>query len=215
MSFFSLTSRDARPVVLAVTGHRNIDVCDTTLTGLVEAECMRLARSYRGASFLILSGLAEGADRLVVEVAQKTLAAELVAVLALPEKMFLADFEGKTSRAHFHALLAQASLVVNAPLMHPRSQLSTYDEPRNHQYAWIGAFLARRAQVLFALWDGAPVRGTGGTVDVVQWFLRNSAPRRYGISFAQRIPGNPKVKTQLLHINPETGKIRRRSQIAA
>lgn len=214
MSFFSLRSRDARPVVLGVTGHRNIDIADAALVALVEAECLRLSRAYRGASFVILSGLAEGADRLVVEVAQRTLAADLVAVLALPEKMFLIDFEAKESRVHFAALLEEASLVVNAPLMHPRRQLTAYGEPRNHQYAWIGAFLARRAQVLFALWDGAAARGTGGTADVVQWFLHNRVPRRYAISFAQRIPGHPKVKPQLLHINPETGKVRRRAQLA-
>ena len=212
MSFFSLVKRDSRPVVLGVTGHRNIDVDDAELSGLVEAECKRLSRAYRGASFLILSGLAEGADRLVVEVTQKYLSADLVAVLALPERLFLKDFETKASRDHFAALLEEASLVVNAPLMHPRRQLTSYGEPRNHQYAWIGAFLARRAQVLFALWDGAPSRGTGGTADVVQWFLHATAPRRYAISFAQRIPGYAKVKPQLVHINPETGKVRRRSQ---
>ena len=31
-------------------------------------------------------------------------------------------------------------------------------EPRNHQYAWIGAFIAKRSQVLIAIWDGAPAR---------------------------------------------------------
>ena len=81
------------PRRLGVTGHRNIDAVDAKLSAVIEAECMRLARAYAGAPFLILSGLAEGADRLVAEDARKVLAADLVAVLALPVRTFLVDFE--------------------------------------------------------------------------------------------------------------------------
>jgi hypothetical protein len=47
------------------------------------------------------------------------------------------------------------------------------------QYALAGAYIAERADVLIAVWDGAPARGTGGTGDIVAWRDRGEIPAEY------------------------------------
>ncbi|MCB1549671.1 MAG: hypothetical protein KDJ41_17860, partial [Hyphomicrobiaceae bacterium] len=129
------------------------------------------------------------------------------AVLALPQEHFVKDFADQASRDSFERLLAGAADVVEAPAMAPERQIADYGEPRNHQYAWVGAYLARHAHVLIALWDGAPARGTGGTAEVVSWFIKNKVPDRYAISFAPAAKRVPGVRRELVHINPASRSV--------
>ena len=39
----------------------------------------------------------------------------------------------------------------------------------------------RTRSILFAIWDGKPARGTGGTADQVAWFERGYAPTKYSL----------------------------------
>ena len=52
------------PIVIGVTGHRNVASDDPALRAAVERELKALAARYRNTPFLVLSGLAEGFDRL-------------------------------------------------------------------------------------------------------------------------------------------------------
>lgn len=197
-----------RPVIVGVTGHRNLGSGDAALIKLIGRELARVARANDGAPLLVLSGLAEGADRIVVEAA-RALGTTYRAIVPLPDALYLKDFADGASRADYAALCANAERVVTAPLMASRRALETEGEPRNHQYAWIGAYIAKRAQVLIALWDGMPARGTGGTAHVVDWFLAGRVPRSYNISRAPRLAERSGVAGELIHINPSTLKVRR------
>lgn len=105
----------------------------------------------------LASALAEGADRLVAEVALG-MGARLVAVLPLPPDEYEADFEGEESRAAFRALLGQAAEVIEVgPVASDRSEL----------YAAAGSAILDRSEVLVAIWDGRPGRGPGGTAAVI------------------------------------------------
>jgi hypothetical protein len=199
----------AKPVVVGVTGHRNFASNNPKISALVRKELRRVARAYPRAPLLILSGLAEGADRLVTEVAREDFASELWAILPLPDALYVRDFAKRASVKEYKNLKAAAQRVIEAPLMASRRAVSRYGEPRNHQYAWIGAFIARRAQVLIAIWDGAPARGTGGSAHVVDWFLSGSVPRDYRISRAPRIAARARAVDTLVHINPRTHKVKR------
>jgi hypothetical protein len=42
-------------------------------------------------------------------------------------------------------------------------------ENRNLQYAMAGIYIANQSRILFALWDGKPAQGLGGTAQVVQY----------------------------------------------
>lgn len=202
--------RAARPVVVGVTGHRDIAPDDPAISALVRKELRRIARAYPGAPLLILSGLAEGADRLVAEVAREEFDADLWAILPLPDALYEGDFAKRASVKDYKRLKAASQRVVEAPLMASRRAVARYGEPRNHQYAWIGAFIAKRAQVLIAIWDGAPARGTGGSAHVVDWFIKGKVPRAYRISKAPRVPARARLTPTLVHINPRSRKVARR-----
>lgn len=198
----------SRPIIVGVTGHRDLSGADDALTQLVARELAKLARRYGDAPLLVLSGLAEGADRLVADAA-RALGGSHIAVLPLPDALYRRDFASAASRSAFAGLRAASERVIAAPLLSARRALEGNGEPRNHQYAWIGAYIAKRAQVLLAIWDGAPPRGTGGTAQVVEWFLAGTTPRGYRISRAPRLKGRDGVTRELIHILPATRKVRR------
>lgn len=199
--------RKAGSIVLAVTGHRNINQNDKALSKRVAKECDALRAMYPDREFIILSGLAEGADRLVAKVTMKSLEAKLVSVLAVPEESFMMDFSSAASKRSFKKFLSESAFTITAPLM-SKTAWQEYTASRNHQYAWEGAFLARHAHVLIALWDGAPARGVGGTAHVVRWFKRRQVPKKYLIQsdVLAKQAGLPKLrksdKRHFIHIEP-------------
>lgn len=210
MSTRKASRKAVKPVVIGVTGHRDIASDDARISAVVRKELARITRANPGAPLLILSGLAEGADRLVADIAREEFDAEIWAILPLPDALYEVDFGSRKSIKDYRRLKAAAARVIAAPLLASRRAVSKYGEPRNHQYAWIGAFIAKRAQVLIAIWDGAPARGTGGTAFVVDWFLSGRVPGSYRISKAPRVPARARVAKALIHIHPRTRKVKQR-----
>ena len=205
------------PLVIGVTGHRNIGARTRKLAALVRAECARLRKDHRGRQFTILSPLAEGADRLVARIAMDVLDARLVVPLPLP----LDDPDGyekdfPASVKEFRRLLAKAGDVVPGPLRSRDGRWRGYTEVRNRQYAWVGAYVAERAEVLFAIWDGKPARGTGGTAQIVRWYLGGKVPKAYTTMKSRPAASSGRTKRTrkgagrlLIHVNPETGEVAR------
>jgi len=198
------------PIVLAVTGHRSVDPGNHALVAATAAACKALRARFPSSPFLILSGLAEGADRLVARVAMDTLDARLIAILPMPRADFAEDFPDPASRAAFDALLARAESVV--ALDPPAGDAwRVQGAARDQLYARVGAVLAEHAQILFALWDGAPARGVGGTGDVVEWFLRGYAPTACSYYAGTLSPLDPPEPGLLVHVDPATARVSERA----
>ena len=145
------------PILIGVTGHRNIHPGDTKLSDAVKAECARLRKHYKHSPFVVLSSLAEGADRLVARVAMEELSAELIAVLPMPQNEYERDFLIEESKAEFRSFLSRACFVKEASIPEGDAcdaSRALEGEQRNRQYARAGAIVADHAQVLFAIWDG-------------------------------------------------------------
>ncbi len=70
-------------LVIAVTGHRDIDPEDPRLRETVAHELERLRRTAPNPHTVVLSCLAEGADRLVASLGLDYLGADLVAILPM------------------------------------------------------------------------------------------------------------------------------------
>ena len=142
---------------VGVTGHRNVDDEAEVGRRLVAA-----VRSVRGdapiADVEIWSSLAEGADRLVAELVPVE-AGGLVAVLRLAADDYRDDFSSVESRDQFDRLLALAH----------RVDIVGPDEggTRESAYERAGLTVVACCDVLFALWDGQPSRGRGGTAQMV------------------------------------------------
>lgn len=115
----------------------------------------------RGRRPLLLSGLAEGADRLAAGIALG-LGWPLRAILAFHRTRFEADFPEPFAIGEFRALLA-ASDTVEEP-----KKGAFLRRPPEDGYDAVGRRMLDLSHVLIAVWDGEGSRGKGGTVDVIE-----------------------------------------------
>jgi len=179
----TLTGRGPLPLIIAVSGHRDLRPADVApLEGLVRTIVAETAARYPHSPLVVLSPLAEGADRLVARVAMAH-GARLIVPLPLPRALYEQDFESQDSLAEFRALVDAAESVFELPVMHGNTLqgIAQQGEQRNRQYAQVGAFVARHSQVFLALWDGVTdgmEEKHGGTAEIVRFRLEG-APGRY------------------------------------
>ncbi len=151
-------------VRIGVTGHRTLTdrtaVAEQVRNVLETIERDVFPRSTETpVRYTVVSALAEGADRLVAAVVLEREGAKLEVVLPLPKDDFKTDFETAESRQEFDRLLKQASQV------YPPDGV----EARPEAYLSGGLRLVDHVDVLIAVWDGLPSRGTGGTADIVEY----------------------------------------------
>jgi len=198
------------PVILGVTGHRNIDTSSKKLIEALRRECRSLRRAYRDCPFIILSALAEGADRLAAQVAMDELQAALIAVLPMPEEEYERDFGTEESKSEFRAFLDRALYVKTVSVPAGDRSWTADGEPRNVQYARAGAIIVGHAQILFAIWDGLPARGTGGTAGQVEWFERGYSPKEYSVYRNASSPLDPPEPGLRIRIDPATAEVSRK-----
>src|SRR5262245_18932050 len=175
---------DRLPLVIGVTGHRDlrdqdVPILERQVAGIIA----RLRHDYlhgdRETPIIVLSSLAEGADRLVVRVALAH-GARLVAPMPMPIDEYRRDFEPRLkpgNAAEFDGLLAQALAAPVVPFT-PGNSLAAIgadSAKREEQYRAVGLFIAQHANVLIALWDGdGATMHTGGTPEVVAFKRRGS-----------------------------------------
>ncbi len=182
------------PLVIGVTGHRTIrqqDIAplEEVVRGVIEGARQR----YPHCPLVILSPLAEGADRLVARVALD-LGARFIVPLPLPPAIYVQDFATDASRAEFQHLLSRAESVFELPILHGSSTAAIAErgESRDRQYAQVGAVVARHSQIFIALWDGvSDGAGPGGTADIVRFRLeaRRGATNRRSVRSHSRASG--------------------------
>jgi len=152
------------PLTIGVTGHREIaEDCTSSLEAAVDAIFAKLREKAPDAPLLLLTSLAEGADRLVARLAQERHGAELLVVLPRAAQDYREDFASPDSKAEFDRLLASARLVVAPPE-------DAADATAG--YAWAGHFTALHSHLLVALWDGEAAHGRGGTAEIVRAKLK-------------------------------------------
>jgi len=164
-------SEYALPLVIAVTGHR--DLVSSELAGIrerVRTLFTELRERYPERTLSVMSALAEGADRLVAEVALE-LDIELTVPLPMAKDEYLKDFETKESRSEFESLISRAAEVFELPVARGRTHdpTSAPDLDRKRQYAQLGVFLCAHCHILLALWDGKQGTDLGGTGQVVKF----------------------------------------------
>jgi hypothetical protein len=119
--------------------------------------------------FRVISALAEGSDRIVAE---EGLA--LGYELQVPCPFFVNDYEHDFSTAEskkrFRELLKQATAVLELDGSRQDKQA------QNRAYESVGRTVLRHCDILIAIWDGEPVRGQGGTAQIVAEAARLEIP---------------------------------------
>ncbi len=165
------------PIVIGVTGHRHLREADVPdyrarITEFFES----VRRRYPATPLRVISALAEGADRLVAEIALER-GYELIVPLPLEPEDYERDFPD--SVAEFRAILERVppERVFVWPRAGAPSGSRWCESPaeRNRQYAEVGAFVAEQCHILLAIWDGVPgEEATAGTAAVVALKLGRS-----------------------------------------
>jgi len=170
------SSRDMGPLplVVGVTGHRDLVAADVTrIEPALHSLFTCLRHQYPHTPLRLLSPLAEGADRLVAKVAMEH-GAELVVPLPMPEAEYCKDFPETLSE--FDALKARASIVYTLPqpVEATESDTGLSGSRRDECYENVGLHIVKHAQLIVALWDGVTTADRGGTAQIVGYALSGS-----------------------------------------
>ena len=184
---------------IGVTGHRDLADPDALRPRIREAIRTLLSlvpvAPGAGLALVVVSALAEGADRLVAEevlaagddrlVLQDVLAdaptrrwssrqvladldARLEVALPMDAEEYAEDFETEESKQEFCCLLAQArpSDIWQAPDWLEREEA----------YERAGRYVVDRSDAIIAVWNGEKSRGRGGTAEIVGYAQEKGVP---------------------------------------
>lgn len=186
------------PLVIGITGHRDLRQEDiSALEDAVANVYQTLQNDYPHTPLVLLSPLAEGADRLAARVAMRC-GVKVIVPLPMPKQIYADDFATQESKDEFFDLIQQADLNFELNLVHGSTDVSVRHDntDRSHQYAHVGAYIVRHCQVLIALWDGVKMEQEGGTSQIVR-FMLEGVPTHYG---AHESPLDPKKTGPVYHI---------------
>lgn len=146
-------------IKIGITGHRDLNKNYIHLyEKKVFLKLKYLQKKYD--KILVISPLADGADRLVVKQAQK-LNIEFIAVLPMPIEEYEKDFDD-VSKVEFYHLLSKANKTII---------LSSKEINRDMLYEQVGHFVSDNSDILFAIWDGEYIGFKGGTSEIVKYHL--------------------------------------------
>lgn len=168
---FLLSHKKSEPLKIGVTGHRTLPD-NHAITASVRKTLREICNA--GRTVVILSALAEGADRLVPRIAldDNQIEARLHALLPFDQAVYENTFGSENSMAEFRNMLDRAESVETlAPDIPPNNA-----EERNAAYEACGFAMIDRCDLLIAVWDGEPARGRGGTGDVVRYAREKMLP---------------------------------------
>ena len=168
----------AVPLVVAVTGHRDLLPAEIPVIRSRVRDCLSgLQHDYPGRIIMVMSALAEGADRLVAEEALE-LGMPLSVVLPMPRRIYEQDFATEESLRQFAALCSAAVDLFELPLTPGNTEPAIAEQGpgRSRQYAQAGVFLCAHCHVLIALWDGKESDMLGGTSQVVKFHHHDVMP---------------------------------------
>jgi hypothetical protein len=138
-------------VRFGVTGHRMLPASVAACAVEHWSRVLPAAEQLHG-----VSNLADGADQLF---AARVLAAGGTLEVVLPCEGYAASLSTDDSRERFENLRRAAVTVLTMP----------YPEPSEQAFLAAGQALVDRCDHLFAVWDGGPARGLGGTADIVAY----------------------------------------------
>src|SRR4051794_15044687 len=157
--------RIAFPLRVGVTGHRDLHdpaaVRKAVRTELSKLRDLFPETAVTTVRFTLLSSLAEGADRLVLDEAREALPEHrlvLHAVLPMERDEYRKDFATDACREDFDRLLDGAAQITTLP--------ATADRDQAYEHA--GTWIVEHSDAVIAVWDGRPAAGRGGTAEIAR-----------------------------------------------
>jgi hypothetical protein len=162
-------------LVIAITGHRDLHPEDL---GSLEAEVGKIFKDMRDAypktPLLLLSGLAEGADRLAVRAARAA-SVPYMAVLPMPEDLYRKDFGTSESISEFEEQWNNTNRRLVLPLLEAsRAEVADQGPARDLQYLRLGEFLVNYSQIMIAIWDKKRTGSAAASRALSRWCFRTN-----------------------------------------
>lgn len=170
------------PLVVGVTGHRDVNLDRTADAEThVRAFFDSLRSAYPSTPIVLLSSLAEGADRIVARTALEC-GAQLYVVLPMQSSLYEKDFQSAQSVDEFWKLMARSyDAGIISMSEHPDAEEARSPGPaRDLRYAAAGAWVVSHSEILIALWDGFEDEMAGGTSQIVRFALQGVPPKYLG-----------------------------------
>jgi hypothetical protein len=143
---------------VGVTGHRDLSAPTCKLLAAAIALQLEQFAAIDG-----ISSLAEGADQIFAE---QVLRAGGVLTAVIPAADYGASFATTDGSAAYRRLRALAQEVIELP----------FDAPSDEAYLAAGQRVVGLCDILLAVWDGSPSRGTGGTAEIVAFAGERGVP---------------------------------------
>lgn len=179
--------RIQRECYIGVTGHRphRLDVTDEQVLAAIDSALESIMERHPDRTFILVSPLAEGADRMLARAALDQYHMALQVPLPLPFELYRTDFESEASLDEFKALVGRAEFYFELPMRFGNASMlaarmdGNVNEARDHQYALAGAYIAQMCDEMIAIFDGGEANGKGGTADVIKWRTSGEPPVDY------------------------------------
>lgn len=170
------------PIVIGVTGHRNICEQDVpVLRQRVEQAIAEVKALCNGSDtpIIMMCGMAQGADMLCAEAAF-AMNVPVYAVLPFDKERFYSTFDDCPDRDRLYEYLDKCERVIYVPDIERNKDWlqskADYLDDDSYMYRQVGVYMAERAHLMIALWDGkAPACSYGcGTVEVIDFALEHN-----------------------------------------
>ena len=164
-----IAAAEGVPLVIGVTGHRDLlEVEQEPIKQRVRGFFEQMRERFPDLPLMVMTPLAEGADRIAAEVAHE-LGIPIVVLLPMPRHLYEHDFEGESLREF--QTMRELGEQIELPLLPDLSEADVVNQGagRDMQYAQLGAYLAAHSHVLLAIWDGKPSNAPGGTGHVIKF----------------------------------------------
>lgn len=172
---------------IGVTGHRNLVGEDRPATMAQITEFLKEILSFlkgngkdgKDIPAVMLNAFAQGADMLCAEAAF-ALGIDVYAVLPCALERYAESFDDEEDKGKLEVYLKKCKGVTIAPdteKCRERFKAEVGMDDESYEYRQLGIYVARRSDVLIALWDGKPpkVQYGCGTVEVIDFALESNA----------------------------------------
>lgn len=169
---------DAIPLMISVTGHREIAESQKSVVRQAVQDLLRSLRmKYPNTPLVILSPLAAGVDAWVAEAALELpdVPVELCAVLPWPKDVEDQIASGDGSRWGA-GLISRATQKLQLPLPMDVTVDELRNEPnkREARFDAVGRYIARHGQILLAVWNGCSSDGSH-SAKVIEYHSKGAA----------------------------------------
>jgi len=162
---------------IGVTGHRILEK-KNEIKYSVQAELRKLDEivnmelPYCPHVFVVISPLAEGADRLVAQEildlpqTDKNRVPILEAILPMPEEDYIRDFTAPNSLNEYYDLKSNAHTI----------KTLDYNGIRADGFESVGRYVVQSCDILFVIWNGKVSEKRGGTYNIFEYAKEVGCP---------------------------------------